>query len=146
MGSMYLDMFLAQLVAGGSSVFAAMGPLPSPPLPLPTAPALVPAPLPSAFSGVGRSLKGHSSHSAAPSSVEVDDDLNVAMAMSMLSSGPAALKIAIVAPSGVRQVLQQPSRALDCWFLFPTHPFSTQIPSSFLTLVLYFISINHNTS
>ena len=135
MGGMYVDMFLSQLVAGGCSVFAAMGPLPSPPLP--TAPALAPAPLPSAFSGVGRSLKGHSSHSAAPSSVEVDDDLNVAMAMSMLSSGPAALKIAIVAPSGVRQVLQQPSRALDCWFLFPTHPFLTQIPSSVLTLVLF---------
>jgi hypothetical protein len=126
MGGMYVDMFLSQLVAGGSSVFAAMGPLPSPPLPLPTAPALAPAPLPSAFSGVGRSLKGHSSHSASPSSVEDEDDLNVAMAMSMLSSGPAALKIAIVAPSGVRQVLRYPSRALIYWFFLSMHLFSTQ--------------------
>jgi hypothetical protein len=141
MGGMYVDMFLSQLVAGGCSVFAAMGPLPSPPLP--TAPALAPAPLPSAFSGVGRSLKGHSPHSAAPSPVEVDDDLNVAMAMSMLSSGPAALKIAIVAPSGVRQVLQQPSPAL--WTVGFFHPFSTQIPPLSLRSCS-FISSNRNTS
>ena len=135
---MYVDMFLSQLVAGGCSVFAAMGPLPSPPLP--TAPALAPAPLPSAFSGVGRSLKGHSPHSAAPSPVEVDDDLNVAMAMSMLSSGPAALKIAIVAPSGVRQVLQQPSRTVGFFFtLFqPKYlPLSLRSCSLSLTIVTH---------
>ena len=105
MGSMYLDMFLAQLVAGGSSVFAAIGPLPSPLPPFPDdssslAPANTPAP---AFSGVGHSLKQPSYQKPLPAS-PVDDDLNVAMAMSMLSTGPLALKIAIVSPNGTRQV------------------------------------------
>jgi hypothetical protein len=106
MGSMYLDMFLAQLVAGGSSVFAAMGPLPSPLPPLPDdssglSPANTPAP---AFSGVGHSLKQLSYQQPSLPASPVDDDLNVAMAMSMLSTGPLALKIAIVSPSGSRQV------------------------------------------
>ena len=108
MGSMYLDMFLSQLVAGGSSVFAAMGPLPSPLPPLPgdsssLAPAHTPAPAPLAFSGVGHSLKQPSYQKPLPAS-PADDDLNVAMAMSMLSTGPLALKIAIVSPNGSRQV------------------------------------------
>ena len=108
MGSMYLDMFLAQLVAGGSSVFAAMGPLPSP-LPTSAAPALsslapAHATAPSAFSGVGHSLKQLSYQQPSLPASPVDDDLNVAMAMSMLSTGPLALKIAIVSPSGSRQV------------------------------------------
>ncbi len=108
MGGMYLDMFLAQLVAGGSSVFAAIGPLPSPP-PLPPndhpsslAPSSTAAPL--AFSGVGHSLK-EPSHQSAFSPSAGDDDLNLAIAMSMLCPGPLALKIAIVSPKGARQVL-----------------------------------------
>lgn len=109
MGGMYLDMFLSELVGGGASVFAAMGPLPSP-LPITSAPASsslahAPAPIVSAFSGVGRSLKEFPSTQVAVPLAACDDDLNLALAMSMLSSGPSALKIAIVAPQGVRQVL-----------------------------------------
>jgi len=105
MGGMYLDMFLSELAAGGSSVFAALGSLPSPP-PVPAAapaPNLEPAPATSAFIGVGHSLKAPSPQFA--SRYAADDDLNLALAMSMLSSGPGALKIAIVAPQGARQVL-----------------------------------------
>ena len=107
MGGMYLDMFLSELVGGGASVFAAMGPLPSP-LPTSAAPALsslapAHATAPSAFSGVGHSLKESSLQPVFPVAPRLDD-LNLAMAMSMLSSGPSALKIAIVDPHGVRQV------------------------------------------
>ena len=107
MGGLYLDMFLAQLVAGGSSVFAAMGPLPSPtpPVPVPSqhrASSSVSAP--SAFAGVAHSLK-EPSHQSAHSASPRTDDMTLAIAMSMLSSGPLALKIAIVSPKGARQVL-----------------------------------------
>ena len=108
MGGMYLDMFLAQLEAGGSSVFAAMGPLPSPPPPPPSrhAPSLAPASTAASlvFSGVGHSLK-ESSHQSTFSSSAGDDDLTLAIATSMLSSDSLALKIAIVSPKGARQVL-----------------------------------------
>jgi hypothetical protein len=109
MGGMYLEMLLSELAAGGSSVFAALGSLPSPP-PLPAvdrAPNIAPTPAPSAFLGAGHSLKGPSPQSSCltSSSSAADDDLNLALAMSMLSSGKGALKIAIVAPQGARQVL-----------------------------------------
>jgi hypothetical protein len=109
MGGLYLDIFLSELVGSGASVFAAMGPLPSPPpitSALSSSLALAPAPNPSAFSGVGHSLKDSScpAQRVVPAAV-CDNDLNFALAMSMLSSGPSALKIAIVAPQGVRQVL-----------------------------------------
>ena len=105
MGGLYLDMFLAQLVAGGSSVFAAMGPLPSPTPPVPSqhrASSSVSAL--SAFAGVAHSLK-EPSHQSAHSASPRTDDMTLAIAMSMLSSGPLALKIAIVSPKGARQVL-----------------------------------------
>jgi hypothetical protein len=111
MGCMYLDMFLSELVGGGASVFAAVGSLPSPPA-IASAPAsslaLAPAPVPSAFLGVGHTLKEFPSAVGVPAAA-CDDDLNQALAMSMLSSGPSALKMAIVAPSGVRQVLTSPT-------------------------------------
>ena len=100
-------------------MFAAMGPLPSP-LPLSSAPALsslapAHATAPSAFSGVGHSLKESSLQPVFPVAPRLDD-LNLAMAMSMLISGPSALKIAIVDPHGVRQVMfvAQPQTSLNC--------------------------------
>jgi hypothetical protein len=124
MGGLYLDMFLAQLVAGGSSVFAAMGPLPSPtpPVPVPSqhrASSSVSAP--SAFAGVAHSLK-EPSHQSAHSASPRTDDMTLAIAMSMLSSGPLALKIAIVSPKGARQVLWLLRHALiSCTGFFLNH-------------------------
>lgn len=135
---MYLDMFLSELVASRCSVFAAMGPLPSPPAPLPTAPVSCrsQAPAPSSFSGVGHSLKEFSAKSGSPQSF-VDDDLNLAMALSMLGPGPAALKIAIVAPQGERQVcMVQERNIFHMLFSYFIHklcgppPFDLRVSSS----------------